>query len=75
MASVPNGDERQPLLGVGQHESLTYGPSEREVDAEVQQVDTLPSAIPLAEEPSTLKLAVIMSACWLGTFLAALGVS
>lgn len=56
-------DEQRPLLGNGEHPSVQ---GENNGDAGNDDV-------PLAEEPSTSELLLVMSSIWVGTFLASLG--
>nr|POF17805.1 multidrug resistance protein fnx1 [Quercus suber] len=65
----PEADERSPLLGNSNDESQD---ASVEAQAEQEQREHDANAVPLAEEPSTAKLLVIMSSMWMGTFLAAL---
>lgn len=68
--AAPDGvfDERRPLLGAAKDGSLDNGTIER------QEPNSKPveDDAPIAEEPSTARLVLILSSIWLGCFLAAL---
>jgi len=58
--------ERTPLL------KSNGGPVSSQ-DGQAAEQDASQSDTPLAEEPSTLKLAIILGSVWIGVFLNALG--
>lgn len=60
--------ERSPLLGNGRNAS-TIDANENNTAAADAQED---NDVPIAEEPSTAKLLLVMGSIWVGTFLAAL---
>ncbi|KJY01208.1 MFS multidrug transporter like protein [Zymoseptoria brevis] len=61
-------DERSPLLG----NAASTGEDELEAQAEQEIREHDVGSVPLAEEPTTLKLVSTMGSLWLATFFAAL---
>lgn len=67
----PPPDEQSPLLSNGKTQDQDNGTLEHGADrSEHGDGET---DVPIAEEPSTAKLLVVLSSVWLGCFLAALG--
>ena len=70
--SVPSSaDEQSPLLSNGKTQAQDNGTIERGADR--SEDDDGETDVPIAEEPSTAKLVLVLSSIWLGCFLAALG--
>jgi hypothetical protein len=65
---VSEASERSPLLRDEEQNGSAVQDGGHDSSHEADNV-------PLAEEPSTMKLLAIMSAMWLGSFFAALGKS
>ncbi len=66
-------DEQSPLLGNGKptpdHGAIERGASDDEEHEGVED------EVPIAEEPGTAKLLLVLGSIWIGCFLAALGLS
>ncbi len=69
-ASDDQATETSPLLGNGKHPS--DGEANENGRADDGGLEGDENDVPIAEEPSTGKLLVVMSSIWFGTFLAAL---
>lgn len=69
--------ERSPLLGDGRRQALYNEPSQcaEEAGENLSDAEGHEQDIPIAEEPSTKQLLVILGSIWFGCFLAALGMS
>lgn len=72
MSSIDEQGERRPLLSDSRGEG-SHGTVERSNANNSQEDVSSQPETPLADEPSTARIALVMSFCWLGTFLAALG--
>lgn len=64
-------DEQSPLLSNCQSQAQDNGTIEHGADRS-EDADS-EADVPIAEEPSTAKLVLVLSSIWLGCFLAALG--
>ena len=67
----PSADEQSPLLGNGKT-GPDHGSIERGQENDGGQEDS-EDEVPIAEEPSTAKLLLVLGSIWIGCFLAALG--
>lgn len=70
-SSPPN--EQSPLLGNGKTQASDDGTIEHGAERSDESGDNAETDVPIAEEPSTAKLVLVLSSIWLGCFLAALG--
>ncbi|MCJ1364485.1 hypothetical protein MMC16_003596 [Acarospora aff. strigata] len=66
----PSADEQSPLLGNGKT-GPDHGSIERGQENDGGQEDS-EDEVPIAEEPSTAKLLLVLGSIWIGCFLAAL---
>lgn len=66
-------NERTPLLANGGMPEVSADESRLEAQAEREQREYEAGATPMADEPSTARLAATMSTLWFSTFFAALG--
>lgn len=64
--------ETSPLLGDGNGKGTPHDESSHEGDTDHAGDSRDEDEVPLAEEPGTAKLLLVMSSIWFGTFLAAL---
>lgn len=72
MSQIDEQGEQRPLLGDTRGEG-NNGTVERSSALNSQEDVSSQPETPIADEPSTARIALVMSFCWLGTFLAALG--
>lgn len=67
-------DEQSPLLSNGKTQAQDSGTIEHGADRSEDGSSDGETDVPIAEEPSTAKLVLVLSSIWLGCFLAALGI-
>ena len=72
LSPEPVTDERSPLLGESSEQSPAYDDG-LEAQAEQEQREHDVGATPIADEPSTKRLVLVMGSLWLSTFFAAMG--
>lgn len=68
-------DEESPLLSNGKTQASDNGAIEHGAESSDEGGDHGETDVPIAEEPSTAKLVLVLSSIWLGCFLAALGMA
>lgn len=71
VAEVP--PEQRPLLGDNQDGDTDNGTIERQAEHDESNGHGEDDIGPLAEEPDTRKLALVMGSMWVGVFMNALG--